>query len=73
MKLSPLDENQWLLTISTDTYIKNLYIYTETGIQLDKNFIDLLPREVYTIKINASTPLQLQDLKVLALNDLIKG
>ena len=73
MKLSPLDENQWLLTISTDTYIKNLYIYTETGIQLDKNFIDLLPHEVYTITINSTAPLLLQDLKVLALNDLIKG
>ena len=73
LKLSLIDENQQLLTISTDTYIKNLYIYTDKGLQLDRNFTDLLPGKVYTYKLNTTTPLLLQDLKVIALNDLIKG
>ena len=65
--------NQQYLTVSSDTYIKNLYIYTDTGLQLDKNFIDLLPEKIYTFKIKSTTSLKLKELKMIALNDLMKG
>lgn len=69
-----LDPFSLILTITSNVYAKNVYLYTNNGeIKLSENFFDLLPNEPKEISLQETFPNELMGtVKIKCLNTLYK-
>jgi len=64
--------NGYTLQLKSSTLVKNLMIDVPIqGVRLSNNYMDLLPNQNYSIRIQTTTALSLEQIKFRSINDLI--
>lgn len=64
-------EDGYALTISANTFVKNLFVQTDLEGNWSDNFFDLLPNENKTILLKTDQKLSLEEVQFLSVNSLI--
>ncbi len=69
--LAKLNENNYLLNLTSDCFTKDLMIHPESDIMLENNYFDMLPHKSYEVKITAQKDLKKEDIRFTSVNNAL--